>query len=165
MRSEFTCDWHANCSLAIRCCRRARRSLCHLEHNLGSEAGSSCYYYLIPTRSLFSACSNQQSPIPLWPWESITNSKLEVSERTRASILFLSFFHYVFLIPTAVHQPDLKFHGDRDHVFYFIHSTSTDWPPARVVPGTLGNRKHGKTSLCLQGRGNDLVVNTLFCFM
>ena len=130
MRSEFTCDWHANCSLSIRCCRRARRSLCHLEHNPSSEAGSSCYYYLIPTRSLFSTRSNQQGPIPLWPWESITNSKLEVSEWTRASILFLSFFHYVFLIPTAIHQPDLKFHGDRDHVFYFIHSTSTDWPPA-----------------------------------
>ena len=34
-----------------------------------------------------------------------------------------------------------------------------------VVPGALGNIKHGKTSLCLQGRGNDLVVNTLSCFM
>lgn len=47
---------------------------------------SSRYYYLVPTRSWFSTSPHQQGPIPLWPCESITNSKLEVSELTRASL-------------------------------------------------------------------------------
>lgn len=42
------------------------------------------------------------------------------------SLLFLSFFHCMFLILTTIRQLDLQFLGDRDHVFYFIHSVSTD---------------------------------------